>query len=269
LELDAVAAQLKLSRRQIEALEADRYWDLPGNTFVRGFVRNYARLLEMDSAPLLGFLDQHLPREVPQVALPKLTEEALPNLGLAHTPRHAPFLIAVLLGVLIAGGGLTTWIYRSSMTLPDLTLVRSAPADEAPSNGRAAPLVQNSAAEAVPRPVAEAPVAASVPEPGIAAPATVEPPAAAAASAPQPAAVQFVGDVRVVAQEDSWVMVMDATGRRLLNGIVKAGESREVAGTPPYRVRIGNGPRTQLFYKGQPTDLTPYIKVNVADLELR
>ena len=45
-KVEQVASQLKLSRRQIEALEADAFADLPGLTFVRGFVRNYARVLE-------------------------------------------------------------------------------------------------------------------------------------------------------------------------------------------------------------------------------
>jgi cytoskeleton protein RodZ len=40
-----VAAKLKLTARQIEALEQEDFSHLPSEVFVRGFVRNYARLV--------------------------------------------------------------------------------------------------------------------------------------------------------------------------------------------------------------------------------
>ena len=43
-----VARQLKLSVWQVEALEAGGYQRLPGPIFVRGFIRNYARLVKLD-----------------------------------------------------------------------------------------------------------------------------------------------------------------------------------------------------------------------------
>ena len=43
-----VARQLKLSVGQVEALEAGQFERLPGSVFVRGFIRNYARLVKLD-----------------------------------------------------------------------------------------------------------------------------------------------------------------------------------------------------------------------------
>ena len=48
-----VATKLRLGVRQVEALEADAFDQLPGEVFVRGFVRNYARFLELDAEELL------------------------------------------------------------------------------------------------------------------------------------------------------------------------------------------------------------------------
>lgn len=48
-----VASKLRLGVRQVEALEADAFDRLPGEVFVRGFVRNYARFLELDAEELL------------------------------------------------------------------------------------------------------------------------------------------------------------------------------------------------------------------------
>jgi cytoskeleton protein RodZ len=54
-----VAAKLKLSERQIEAMEAEDFAQLPGEVFSRGFVRNYARLLKLDPEQLIIPVDVH------------------------------------------------------------------------------------------------------------------------------------------------------------------------------------------------------------------
>lgn len=48
-----VASKLRLGVRQVEALEAEAFEQLPGEVFVRGFIRNYARFLELDPDELL------------------------------------------------------------------------------------------------------------------------------------------------------------------------------------------------------------------------
>ena len=65
LTIADIAQRLKFGTRQIEALEADDYARLPGNTFVRGMVRGYARALDSDPAPILAELSR---REIPAPA---------------------------------------------------------------------------------------------------------------------------------------------------------------------------------------------------------
>lgn len=48
LSVDAVSSRLKISVQNLLALEADRYEKLPGETFVRGYIRAYAKLLGID-----------------------------------------------------------------------------------------------------------------------------------------------------------------------------------------------------------------------------
>ncbi len=52
-----VAANLNLGVDTIEAIEADDYSRLPGSTFVKGYIRSYARLLKLDAEDLLGSID--------------------------------------------------------------------------------------------------------------------------------------------------------------------------------------------------------------------
>ena len=55
--LSNVAQVLKLSAQQLRALESGKLDALPGLTFARGFLRNYARYLNVDPEPLLASLD--------------------------------------------------------------------------------------------------------------------------------------------------------------------------------------------------------------------
>lgn len=53
-----VAEKLKLTARQIEAIEGEEYDKLPAAVFVRGFIRNYARLLGLDADRLLAAMGE-------------------------------------------------------------------------------------------------------------------------------------------------------------------------------------------------------------------
>lgn len=56
MSLDQLAAQTKIPRRQLEALEEDRYGDLPGLVFAKGFLRCCARALDLDPDAVIGLL---------------------------------------------------------------------------------------------------------------------------------------------------------------------------------------------------------------------
>ena len=56
LSLDQLAAVTKIPRAQLELLEADRYEELPGMVFAKGFLRCCARSLELDPDVVLGLL---------------------------------------------------------------------------------------------------------------------------------------------------------------------------------------------------------------------
>ena len=65
LSVHDIASKLRLSHKQIEALEADNFAALPESTIVRGFIRNYAKLLKIDAEPLLNAYSAIVPSKVP------------------------------------------------------------------------------------------------------------------------------------------------------------------------------------------------------------
>jgi cytoskeleton protein RodZ len=65
-------------------------------------------------------------------------------------------------------------------------------------------------------------------------------------------------------QEDSWVEVVDADGRRLEFGLVRGGSERRYPGDRVASVAVGNARGVRLERGGEPVDLAPFQRANVA-----
>ncbi|WP_035051956.1 RodZ domain-containing protein [Andreprevotia chitinilytica] len=297
LTLEQAAQQLKLTRTQVNAIERDEFGSLPGNTFARGFVRNYARLLQIDPEPILADLVATLPAERVQTALPKVQEEAafsMGSVGGGTTGRRIQLILGALIGLIISGGGAFWYLQQPASPSLDVPEVASSAVaassvvadiaseavaisdEEVKASSPASSVVVMAAASAVASSVS-AKVAASVPATISASVAKAASVASGVKSAPIASAVKSAaassvvgnGEVRIVAEADSWVQVFDGNGNKLISEIVKQGESRSVGGKPPYRLKIGNAPKTRLYLRGQAIDLTGYTKTDVATLELK
>ncbi|MDX9707785.1 MAG: helix-turn-helix transcriptional regulator, partial [Azospira sp.] len=102
MSIGDIAAALKLSSRQIEALEAGDWAKLPGHAFVRGFVRNYARVVRMNTDELLSDIDVPAPPPV-RLDLPQNASAVMPQPGQAQRRDDARVFVALAL-VLVAVG---------------------------------------------------------------------------------------------------------------------------------------------------------------------
>src|SRR5437899_738942 len=80
LDLDKVAAETKIGRHQLEAIEANQFDRLPGGVFARSFIRQYARMLELDDEEILKELKQQFeePADTVQVAEPQPSDARMP-----------------------------------------------------------------------------------------------------------------------------------------------------------------------------------------------
>ena len=58
MSVHEISTHMRLDRRVVLALEADDYEQLPAPTFVRGYLRGYARLLELPPEPVLQAFEQ-------------------------------------------------------------------------------------------------------------------------------------------------------------------------------------------------------------------
>lgn len=259
LHIAALAAAIKVSPRKLEALEADRFDELPDATFVRALAQTVCRHLKLDPRPVLELLPHAGPVELetrpgglnePFRDRPGRDEPGVPRVAPAPLALAALVLAAAALGLYLVPSG---WFgARAPATAPVASVVVPAPA---------------AAASAVP--VAEALPAALPTTPAASAPAgeTVfsAPPAGSTASD----AAAVAGLVQLRSAEPSWVEVRDARGQVLLYRMVLPGESVGLDGALPIRLTIGNAAATQLAFRGRSIDLVPSTRDNVARVELQ
>lgn len=259
LHIAAFAAALKIPQRKVEALEADRYADLPDAAFTRALAKSACRSLKIDPAPVLALL-------------PQLDAGLLDQVGAGlNTPFHegrgplfegmnwirSPALWIVL--VLAIGAALILLWPQPRMSTP----VSATPAIEAPA---AVAEVASDAAFA-PAPLVEAAASAAAaplvgPGPAVE-PAPTESVAAAAPAADKPKLVM------VTVTADSWVEIVDGNQRGLLSRVVRQGEQIGLDGALPMRVTVGNVGATTLRLRGVEVNLAAAARGNVARVELR
>jgi len=259
LSVDAVAQQLKLAPRQVKAIEESDYGRLPGRTFVRGFVKSYARLVHLDPDRVLSALPAGA---ASSLEAPRLHPTA-PTMGELPTNDHAKpswtrWAIPITLAAIVLAAGMYEWLRPSDVRGDKAVVIRT----ERPQAAVAPP----PASTPLPNPLsagAPAPVASAIE------PATSTPTPAPAPEPNPPASLSAVDQALTLAFRDtSWTEVRDRDGRVLLSGMNPAGTERALSGNPPLELVIGNAADVSLTYRGHLVDLAPYTRQNVARLSL-
>jgi cytoskeleton protein RodZ len=287
LSVDQVAQQLKLAPRQVKALEDENFGDLPGRTFSRGFVRNYARLLGLDPEAIL----QHLPDAAlaPALGSPTLhsTGVMIAELPAGSRARRAGslsrWLIPLVLIACIVGAAGYEW-YRgggieslragrdarpaasaasamatpakSSTPLPNPLLADASHAADAPASDAATP---------TPAPSAVAPALPAAMPAALPTPAPDSPPPAPLAAGPVAAAD---APIQLAYAGPSWTEIRDHNGQVLIARLVPSHGAETLNGVPPFDIIIGNAQAVTLTYRGQAVDLAPFTRGNVARFSL-
>jgi len=275
----ADAAQLlKISFRQVEALESDNWNALPGQTFVRGFVRNYARLLHLEAEPLLARIKAEQTPEDPNIVLPQTTSASLPQPGYGKRRDLAVVAgAALMVAVAVAAYIVVPADFWQSPAKTEVTDVASDPAkaeDKAtePVFPPASATNDGAAANEAPNVPLTPPAAAPVNAPVVPAPAAPapQPAAPAAAVAPAAAAAPVAGQSRFKLrfEQPSWVEVKDKNGQIIFSQLNPTGSEREVEGLPPFVLVVGNASHVKVTYKGREVSLEPRSKDDVARVTL-
>lgn len=261
LHLAMLSVALKVPVRTLELLEADRFEELPGPTFVRGLASSVCRHLRLDPAEVLALLPQ---REQRMVA---------PPASLAAAPIRSPVrrwfpersqsvYMALALGMVLVIAGLLWWPASSSPSVTE-PAVSFMPPPEALAS-------QASSPEAMAVPASPGPSAVAVEAAPAVPPASVgrEP---AVLALPAPAAVSSSPSaplLRLTASGESWVEVRSAQDQVVFSQVLQAGQEHEIRHPGPLKVVLGRAAVMQVQVKGQNFELAPHTKVTVARFEV-
>jgi len=250
-----VAKAIKLGRRQVEAIEADDWPSLPCTTIIRGFVRNYARLLELDPDHLMSVLDNLKMPQAPELEMSVGTPVSIPQDGEVDRREY----VRVLSGLIVLVLAVLAYFF-----LPQELL------NSALSALKAATQSRDDAAEKIVAPGSDA---AKSSEAVVVSPATSVLPQGSAAlplqSAPgSPAAPASANVLQFSFAQPSWVEVRDHSGEIIFSQLSQADSQREIQGQPPFALVIGNASHVTLQYKGKTVDLSLRSKDDVARLTL-
>lgn len=247
LSLEQVAGRLKVPTRVVRSLEADDTAQLGAPIFVRGHLRSYARLLGID---IESDLDHGA--AVPPVVPPELVSHS-------HTPRYRRMFDQItrraVYIVLTAAIALPVWLTtQQHLEAPVTVQPLDVPGDVAgiasvdPREAAQPQRTRAATGENPPQATERTPLMASI----TSLQRPIEPPAA----------------LSLELDGESWVQVFDREGQALEQGLLSAGAQLEYDEGEVGRVVLGNIAVVEVRQHGEPVDLEPFSRANVARFRL-
>ncbi|MDH6018328.1 cytoskeleton protein RodZ [Vibrio splendidus] len=274
-----ISDRLKLRVTLIQQIEENQFESDQVATFMRGYIRSYAKYVNLDEKVVLNALHhsgdaQHQEQEMLSFSRKTKTEK--------HNSRIM-LLTWSIFAVIVGISSLWWWQNQQQDTLsqslantesseelvveesldPELT---SLEVIEAEQNTETSPVTENSdeltevssAEDSVTfdpvEVIEEAPEAADV------ASVTAEPETVAPEAVVNELVMQF--------SADCWIQVKDASGKTLSTGIKKSGQTLNLSGTAPYKVILGAPEGVSMTFASEPVDLSGYTSGKVARITL-
>jgi cytoskeleton protein RodZ len=269
-----VADSLNLSVRVVEAIESENWQQLPGPAFVRGYLRGYAKLLEIDGAALASAFEASGAARAQSVRAVGGAEAG--KRGLADLlQRHPGAVLTGAVAVVICAVAVVLMAVWPQKAHGPTSTTASAAAGDASIPHQAGYVAAKSPGvdatkASVPAPASETAASAVV---GNATTAT----AGAAPERPPPTKdasgarrITPTGDDRLsfAFADDCWVDIKDAHGASLFSDLGKSGATLELIGSPPFHITLGNAPAVTLLFNSERVTLAPHTRNHVGTLVL-
>jgi cytoskeleton protein RodZ len=299
LSQQAVAERLCLKVSTVRDIEDDKAPAELASTFLRGYIRSYARLVRIPEEELLPMMEKQAPVRAAKVAPMQSF-----SLGKRRKKRDGWLMSFTWLILFVVVGLTGAWWWQNHKAQQEeiSTMADQSSAELSASNGnsQSVPLntgdssaaADNSAQQAVQTPDTQsAPATDSAPSQAPAATAQQASPAdASAVVAPSQAAVDNAqvatppasapnvalptdqaavtapaADPNALVMNfnaDCWLEVTDATGKKLFSGMQRKDASLNLAGQAPYKLKIGAPAAVQIQFQGKPVDLSRFIRTS-------
>lgn len=241
LTLEQVAQTLKLSTRQIAAIEINDFAALASITTVKGFVRSYAKLLGLDPNPLVEMVshevradyDPVLRRPLPAASVTAISHTSLERSRLgSNLMRFVMLVLSLFLLALFAHD--MGWLASSPLNLPTAVLKVVTPE---------------------PATVVKKEVVAPTPAVKIAEPVVTQP--------------EGPPILKISTREDVWVELVNPEGRKMVARVIKAGSTEKFTITDTPTLVVRNPGVVDVSLNGQVLNVKAATQNNVAKLNLK
>lgn len=267
VSIDALAAALKISVGRLEALESDRYIELPDMVFARALASSACRILNVDSSEVLALMPRIQTQSLPvsrhniNATFKDGSESHGRNSFLSQLMR--PLGVAAL--VLLVGAGVLFFLPQQGDGAESVVMTPEKALDAAGVSQSLAVIQSTVLAE------------------GLESVAAINAGSSAAVSASEMSSSDVVSfeattvpDASIAgheilkfhAREPTWVQVRDGNKAVVFERILAKGTSASVTGAPPLSVVIGRADSTDVFLRGAPFVLNAVAKDNVARFEV-
>ncbi|WP_429009876.1 cytoskeleton protein RodZ [Aeromonas allosaccharophila] len=286
---EQVASRIHLRLTLIAAIESDTYDKHTSHTFIRGYLRTYAKLVGIPEETILAAYDKLGLTPPDNIDMQSFSRRSRQQANDSRLKVVTWLVILVLIALSVA------WWWQST--------ARRSAGDEALAATEMSATSSTPAAPAITPPdaintdpvegAAIAPTATDVTAPAVVsdATATLAPASAAVAPTDVNADVGTVTDVAVSGANgtesneavvdpatapqlkmsftaDCWLDVKDANGKTLFSGLKKANDELVLEGAEPLKFIIGAPMAVKLDYKGQSFDMSRYNNGRTARFSL-
>ena len=301
LSQQAVAERLCLKVSTVRDIEEDKAPADLASTFLRGYIRSYARLVHIPEEELLPGLEKQAPLRAAKVAPMQSF-----SLGKRRKKRDGWLMTFTWLVLFVVIGLSGAWWWQDHKaqqeeitTMADQTTVElngnsgqaqsvplepssnasqtdstttSASADTTAANTQTSDVTTPAPAVEPQQNAVVPPSQANVDTAATTAPTATTPDDAAPLPTDQAGVTTPAADPNALVMNftaDCWLEVTDATGKKLFSGMQRKDGNLNLTGQAPYKLKIGAPAAVQIQYQGKPVDLSRFIRTNqVARLTL-
>ncbi len=277
-----VANKLNLTVSVIECLEQERFSQLPGTTFARGYIRSYAKLLHLDANQLVQLFDQQVgvTTDVAAVhSIDRVGESRRVSRGML---QFGLFLLLLMVIAAVYYGWQSRQVSEAlvSQKAPVFERVEVERADgsmhvqnlDELEDQAVALALENQAPDLVVEPLTTAGDSTLIDaETTLAQP--LDP--ALQELSEQPATVlepetfaPGIGQAQISFTSDCWVKIIDADGKQMASGLQRAGERLVVSGKAPLDVHLGYAKGVNIIYNGKAVDFSAAVSGETARIKL-
>jgi len=273
ISLDEIATATKISARNLKALEDEKFSQLPGGIFNKGFVRAYAKFLGIDEEQMVAEYsaasqefesarEQKFRTDLSKIEFRRPDDEEQREISLEPKSQWGTIAVIVLIAVAVFGG----WEYyqkrkaeRQQAQTPVAILPAPAPQQPPPPTVPADNMIAatNTLAQPAVTPDAAQGLAdankTSNPKPKDGTEIDTSLNAAPLKEADLPPNPDGPIDVKIHANQDSWISIT-ADGKTIMKGTLSAASEKAVRAKDKVVVVLGNVGGVEVSFNGKPIE---------------